>query len=83
MLSDINVTPMIWYNIWIWYIIIMDQVLFVFDMEEVVPLGELDDGLLEARLNSVKQAALRILASCTDDGELSESRRDLPSLGFR
>ena len=66
----------------------MDQIVFVFDLEQVVPLEEvveeqLDESLIEARLNSVKQAALRIATFCSDAGKISESRRDLPSLGFR
>ena len=65
----------------------MDQIVFVFDLEQVVPLEklveELDESLIEARLNSVKQAALRIATFCCDAGKISESRRDLPSFGFR
>ena len=65
----------------------MDQNVFVFDLEQVVPLEEmveeLEGSLLEARLTSVKQAALRIATFCTDVGRISESRRDLPSIGFR
>ena len=66
----------------------MDQIVFVFDLEQVVPLEEvveeqLDESLIEARLNSVKQAALRIATFCSYAGKISESRRDLPSLGFR
>ena len=65
----------------------MDQIVFVFDLEQVVPLEEmveeLEGSLLEARLTSVKQAALRIATFCTDAGRISESRRDLPSIGFR
>ena len=65
----------------------MDQIVFVFDLEQVVPLekvvGELDKSLIEARLNCVKQAALRIATFCSDAGKISENRRDLPSLGFR
>ena len=38
----------------------MDQIVFVFDLEQVVPLEEmveeLEGSLLEARLTSVKQA---------------------------
>ena len=64
----------------------MGQIVFVFDLEQVVPLekvmGELDENLVEARLNSIKQAALRIATFCVDKigGGCS---RDLPSLGFR
>ena len=65
----------------------MDQIVFVFDLEQVVPLEEmveeLEGSLLEARLTSVKQAALRIATFCTGVGKISESRRDLPSIGFR
>ena len=65
----------------------MEQIVFVFDLEQVVPLEkvveELDESLIEARLNSVKQAALRIATFCSDADKISESRRDLPSLGFR
>ena len=52
-------------------------------LEEVVE--ELDESLIEARLNtnSVKQAALRITTFCSDARKISESRRDLPSIGFR
>ena len=65
----------------------MDQIVFVFDLEQVVALdhiiGESEESLVDARLNSVKQAALRILAFCSDAGKIGESRRDLPSFGFR
>ena len=65
----------------------MNQIVFIFDLEQVVPLNrvleELDSSLIEARLNSVKQAALRIATFCSYAGKISESRRDLPSLGFR
>ena len=65
----------------------MDQIVFVFDLEQVVPLekvvGVLDDSLIEARLSSVKQAALRIATFCSDAGMNDESSRDLPSFGFR
>ena len=65
----------------------MDQIVFVFDLEQVVPLekvvGALDDSLIEARLSSVKQAALRIATFCFDAGRIDESSRDLPSFGFR
>ena len=63
----------------------MDQIVFVFDVEQLVPLevGEPDETLLEDRLNNVKQAALRFAMFCTDAGRISESRRDLPSIGFR
>ena len=65
----------------------MDQIVFVFDLEQVVPLNHLieaeEDSLIEARLNSVKQAVLRILAFCSDIGKIGASRRDLPSFGFR
>ena len=59
----------------------MDQVVFVFDLEQMVPLEEVlfgEESLLEARLNSVKQAVLRILLFCTD-----KSKRNWPSFGFR
>ena len=65
----------------------MDQNVFVFDLEQVVPLEEmveeLEGSLLKARLTSVKLAALRIATFCADVGRISESRRDLPSIGFR
>ena len=65
----------------------MNQIVFIFDLEQVVPLNrvleELDSSLIEARLNSVKQAALRIATFCCDAGNIRESRRDLPSLGCR
>ena len=65
----------------------MDQIVFVFDLEQVVPLDYLveaaEDSLIEVRLNSVKQAVLRILNFCSDVGKIGASRRDLPSLGFR
>ena len=64
----------------------MDQIVFVFDLEQVVPLEKVVEemeSLIEARLNSVKQAALRIATFCSDAGKISENRRDLPSLGFR
>ena len=67
----------------------MDQIVFVFDLEQMVPLEqvvgerELDESLLEERLNSVKEAALRIATFCTDVDRIGESKRDLPSIGFR
>ena len=65
----------------------MDQIVFVFDLEQVVPLDYLveavEDRLIDARLNSVKQAVLRILTFCSDVGKIGANRRDLPSLGFR
>ena len=65
----------------------MDQIVFVFDLEQLLPMeemvGNLDESLMEARLNSVKQAVLRIATFCSDAGKISESRRDLPSFGFR
>ena len=65
----------------------MDQIVFVFDLEQVVPLNYLieaeEDSLIKARINSVKQAVLRILAFCSDIGKIGASRRDLPSFGFR
>ena len=65
----------------------MDQIVFVFDLEQVVPLKYLieveEDSLIEARLSSVKQAVLRFLAFGSDVGEIGASRRDLPSFGFR
>ena len=50
-------------------------------LEKVVE--EVDESLIEARLNSVKQAALRIVTFCSDADKITESRRDLPSFGFR
>ena len=44
---------------------------------------ELNESLIKVRLNSVKQAALRIATFCCDAGKISESRRDFPSFGFR
>ena len=65
----------------------MDQIIFVFDLEQVLHLekglGVLDESLIEARLNSIKQAALRIATFCSSVGNIGECRRDLPSLGFR
>ena len=65
----------------------MDQLVFVFDLEQVVPLNyvveSVEDTLVEAKLNCVKQAVLRMLSFCSDAGKIGESRRDLPSLGFR
>ena len=65
----------------------MDQIVFVFDLEQVVPLEQIvegqEDSLIEASLNNVRQAALRIATFCSDAGKIAESRRDLPSLGFR
>ena len=64
----------------------MDQIVFIFDVEQLVPLEggmrELDESLLETRLNCVKQAALRIVTFCTDDGQIRERRKELPSFGF-
>ena len=60
----------------------MDQIVFVFDLEQLLPMeemvGNLDESLMEARLNSVKQAVLRIATYCSYAGKISESRRDLP-----
>ena len=50
-------------------------------MEKV--MGELDESWIEARLNSVKQATLRIATFCSDASRINESSRDLPSFGFR
>ena len=61
----------------------MDQIVFVFDLEQVVPLMEVEDSLIEARLNNVKQAVIRMLTFCSDVGKMGASRRDLPSFGFR
>ena len=65
----------------------MDQIIFVFDLEQLVPLDkvveEVNERWIEARLNSVKQAVLRIATFCSDAGKIGESRRSLPSLGFR
>ena len=65
----------------------MDQIVFVFDLEQVVPLDYLveagEDSLIEARLNRVKQAVLRILTFCSDVGKMGSSMRVLPSFGFR
>ena len=61
----------------------MDQIVFVFDLEQVVPLEKVVGALIEARLSSVKQAALRIATFCSDAGMNDESSRDLPSFGFR
>ena len=65
----------------------MDQIVFVFDLEQVIPLDYLveavEDNLIEARLNRVKQAVLRILTFCSDVGKMGASRRVLPSFGFR
>ena len=75
----------------------MDQIVFVFDLEHIV--GWQEDKLIEATLNNVTLAALRIATFCSDagtvpptpththtpPGKIAESRRDLkmPSLGFR
>ena len=65
----------------------MDQIVFIFDLEQMLPLkemvGELEDSLLQARMNSIKQAALRIVTYCTEADRITENRRDLPSFGFR
>ena len=65
----------------------MDQIVFVFDLEQVVPLEDVTADLLEEslleRLNSIKQASLRIATFCTDANRISENIRDLPSIGFR
>jgi hypothetical protein len=66
----------------------MDQIVFIFDLEHVVPLeevvvGELEESLLESRLNSVRQAALRITTFCSDAGKIGGNTRELPSFGFR
>ena len=73
----------------------MDQIVFVFDLEQIV--GWQEDKLIEATLNNVTLAALRIATFCSDagtvppththtpPGKIAESRRDwkMPSLGFR
>ena len=61
----------------------MDQIVFVFDLEHIV--GWQEDKLIEATLNNVTLAALRIATFCSDAGKIAEGRRDLkmPSLGFR
>ena len=62
----------------------MDQIVFIFDLEQVLPLEQvLEESLMEERLLAVKQAVLRILVSCTDAFKIGVSKRDLPSLGFR
>ena len=65
----------------------MDQVVFVFDLDQVVPLHEVggkhDAALQEDQLNCVNLAVLRIATYCTKAGWISESRKDLPCFGFR
>ena len=62
----------------------MDQIVFIFDLEQVLPLKQVHkDSLMEERLLAVKQAVLRILVSSTDAFKIGASKRDLPSLGFR
>ena len=65
----------------------MDQIVFVIDLDQVLPMeevvAELEESLVEARLTSIKQAALKIATFCTDAHRISESKRDLPSLGYR
>ena len=64
----------------------MDQIVFVFDLEQLVPLDsvtQIDDSSLDLKLDVIKQAALRITTFCSEAGKLSDSRRDLPSFGFK
>ena len=65
----------------------MDQIVFVIDLDQVLPMeevvAELEESLVEARLTSIKQAALKIATFCTDAYRISESKRDLPSFGYR
>lgn len=65
----------------------MDQIVFIIDLEQVVPIGkvvgEQDENLIGARLHSVKEAALKMVLSCLDIGKFTESKRDLPSMGLR
>ena len=62
----------------------MDQVVFIFDLEQVLPLEQVfEERLMEERLLAVKQAVLRILESCSNAFKIDENKRDLPSFGFR
>ena len=65
----------------------MDQIVFIIDLEEVVPIGkvvgEQDENLREARLHSIKEAALKMVLSCLQTSKFSESKWDLPSMGLR
>jgi len=64
----------------------MDQIVFVFDLEQLVPLDsvtQIDDSSLDLKLDVIKQAALRITTFCSEAGELSDNGRDLPSVGFK
>ena len=61
----------------------MDQIVFVFDLEQLVPLDsvtQIDDSSLDLKLDVIKQAALSITTCCSEAGKLLDSRRrDLPS----
>ena len=64
----------------------MDQIVFVFDLEQLVPLDsvtQIDDSSLDLKLDVIKQAALSITTCCSEAGKLLDSRRDLPSFGFK
>ena len=59
----------------------MDQIVFIFDLEGIFPdtVDDIDEDDLEAKINVLKKAVLRILTH----GRVIERRRDLSSFGFR
>ena len=59
----------------------MDQIVFIFDLEGIFPdtVDDIDEDDLEARINVLKKAVLRILTH----GQVIERRRDLSSFGYR
>ena len=67
----------------------MDQILFLFDVENLLehPLNDLagnnEDNFMEASLDSLKQAVLKIGLSCVKAANLTENKWDIPNFGFR
>ena len=67
----------------------MDQILFLFDVEQLLehPLKDLagnnEDNLMEASLDSLKQAVLKIGLSCVKAANFTENKWDIPNFGFR
>ena len=59
----------------------MDQIVFVFDLDQVVPLH--GDVGVDQLVQCVKLAVLRIATYCTKTGWISHTRNDLPCFGFR
>ena len=64
----------------------MDQVLFLFDLEQIVPLeiaGKVQQNLLEARLNGIKRAVLSLLVSFAKTGQCDSSVPRIKELFIR